>query len=149
MTKFLLPALFVIFTVSAQAQTHDSTAIKAVIQDFFEVFSEFDAKYMERTVTQGFELYDVGLVWNADSVRAYITKNTKPFKRENKLDFLKFNVRGTGNGAVAWVSYWNTGIFHRPDGKKQDIRWLESAIVEKVNGAWKIAQLHSTRVFDK
>ena len=142
---FFLAVVSVPSTAALHAQTADSTAIKAVIQDFFEVFSEFDAKYLERTTTKGFELYDVGLVWNADSVKTYIIKNTKPFKRENKLDFLKFNVRGN----IAWVSYWNTGIFHRSDGKKQDIRWLESAILEKINGEWKIAQLHSTRVFDK
>ncbi|MFY8000299.1 MAG: nuclear transport factor 2 family protein [Candidatus Kapaibacteriota bacterium] len=145
MTKFLLSTLFFACTFSAQAQTQDSTAIKAIVQDFFEVFSQFDAKYMERTITQGFELYDVGLVWNADSVKTYISKNTKPFKRENKLTFLKFNVRES----IAWVSYWNTGIFHQPDGKKQEVRWLESAILEKVNGTWKIAQLHSTLVSAK
>jgi hypothetical protein len=141
MKRFLLLILISI-SVSSHAQKADSTQLKAIVEDFFEVFSEYDMKYLERTTTPEFELYDVGLVWNTDSVRVYIKNSKKPFKRENKFDFLKFNIRKN----VAWVSYWNTGIFHRPDGTKNTVRWLESAIFEKRKGKWLIAQLHSTRV---
>jgi ketosteroid isomerase-like protein len=141
MKRLVLLILFLI-SVSSFAQKADSTQLKAVIEDFFGVFSEYDIKYLERTTTPEFELYDVGEVWNADSVRVILKKGKKPFKRENKFDFLKFNIRKN----VAWVSYWNTATIHRADGTKFNIRWLESAIFEKRKGRWLIAQLHSTRM---
>ncbi len=131
-----------IISISANAQKSDTTVFRNVLTDFFGVFTEYDMKYLERTTTPEFELYDVGEVWNTDSVRVILAKGKKPFKRENKFDFLKYNIRKN----VAWVSYWNTATFHRPDGTNMKIRWLESAIFERRNGKWLIAQLHSTRV---
>jgi hypothetical protein len=139
-TLFFLTILLTASTLKAQSA--DSLKIKAVLYEFFEVFSQFDYKYVESTTTKDFELYDVGLVWNNDSINTYITSNQKPFKRENKFDFIKFNIKRN----IAWVSYWNRGIFHNQNGSPFSIRWLESAILEKRKGIWKLVQLHSTRV---
>jgi hypothetical protein len=133
------------FSTSGFAQKSsniDSTQIRAIVDEFFQVFSQHDMKYVDRTCTPDFELYDVGLVWNVDSVRTYVSKYPKPYNRENKFRFLQFNFRKN----VAWASYWNTGIFHQPDGKQQSVRWLESVILERRKGKWWLVQMHSTRV---
>jgi hypothetical protein len=131
-----------LMTSTSFGQQADSTQLKNTIAEFFGVFSEFDAKYMERTVVPEFELYDVGLVWNIDSVKTYITKGKSFVKRENHFDFIKFNFREN----LAWASYWNTADFLGTDGKSRKAKWLESAIFEKRNGKWLILQLHSTAV---
>jgi hypothetical protein len=136
-------AIFFLFMASTSfGQQADSTQIKNTIADFFGVFSEFDVKYMERTVVPEFELYDVGLVWNIDSVRNYIAKGKSFEKRENHFDFIKFNFRKN----LAWVSYWNTAVFISESGKNRKVKWLESAILEKRKGKWLLLQLHSTAV---
>ena len=62
-------------------------------------------------------------------------------KRINKFQFIKTEQ----NGDIAWVSYHNTAEFSLNE-KQQTINWLESAVLRKENGRWKIKLLHSTRV---
>lgn len=134
--------LFLLFGSNSFAQKPEPSIFETIIIDFFKVFSEYDAKYLDQTCTPDFELYDVGLVWNADSVKNYLKTSKKPYKRVNNFEILKLNQRKS----TAWLSYWNTGTFYKQDGTNMQVKWLESAIFEKRKGQWKIVQLHSTRV---
>jgi ketosteroid isomerase-like protein len=49
------------------------------------------------------------------------------------------------DGTTAWVTYINRGSVEDVAGKK-DVSWLESAVLRKSDGAWRIHFLHSTRV---
>jgi ketosteroid isomerase-like protein len=60
-------------------------------------------------------------------------------KRVNTIDFIKVTVKGP----VAWVSYHNMADIAKK-GKQRQVRWLESAVLEKTKGEWKVALLHST-----
>ncbi len=120
----------------------DSVEITQILYDFFQVFSTHNPKYLHENITSTFEIYDVGLVWNSDSIQNFIQVYPKPFNRENQFKIIKLNI----NKSIAWISYWNTGIFHQPDGTNKQIKWLESAILIKKNKHWKLAQLHSTKV---
>jgi hypothetical protein len=46
---------------------------------------------------------------------------------------------------LAWITYINRGSVEDKSGK-QDLTWLESAVLEKHAGAWHIRFFHSTRV---
>ncbi len=47
----------------------------------------------------------------------------------------------------AWITYVNDGSFQPPGSDKpHPARWLESAVLEKQAGAWKIVFFHSTQV---
>ena len=48
-------------------------------------------------------------------------------------------------GAVAWITYINRGYVQDVAGKK-DVSWLESAVLLKAGGTWRIQFFHSTRV---
>jgi Domain of unknown function (DUF4440) len=48
-------------------------------------------------------------------------------------------------GAVAWITYLNRGSVQEAAGKK-DVSWLESAVLLKEAGTWRIQFFHSTRV---
>jgi len=48
------------------------------------------------------------------------------------------------NGSTAWITYVNQGSLQNASGKK-DLTWLESAVLQKEKGAWRIRFLHSTR----
>ena len=47
-------------------------------------------------------------------------------------------------GQMAWITYFNRGSLQDASGKK-DFVWLESAVLHKSAGAWRIQFVHSTR----
>lgn len=49
------------------------------------------------------------------------------------------------HGQMAWITSVNRGSLQDATGKK-DLSWLESAVLCKSNGVWRIHFLHSTRV---
>ena len=46
---------------------------------------------------------------------------------------------------MAWITYVNKCSVTMPDGKKTDMKWLESAVLEKRDGKWLLRFFHSTR----
>jgi ketosteroid isomerase-like protein len=48
-------------------------------------------------------------------------------------------------GDMAWITYTNHGSIRDASGTKP-MRWLESAVLGKQNGGWRIRFFHSTRV---
>jgi hypothetical protein len=48
-------------------------------------------------------------------------------------------------GRIAWIAYINCGSITDVTGTTTT-KWLESAFLENVAGAWKIVFMHSTRV---
>ena len=49
-------------------------------------------------------------------------------------------------GRAALITYTNRGSIQDADGSKKEVSWLESALLEKDHGAWRIHFFHSTRV---
>ncbi len=47
-------------------------------------------------------------------------------------------------GATAWVTYTNRGSLQNAAGRTE-LTWLESAVLHKDGGTWRIQFLHSTR----
>lgn len=48
------------------------------------------------------------------------------------------------DGQTAWITYVNRGSLQDATGRK-DLTWLESAVLRKDNGTWRIHFFHSTR----
>lgn len=48
------------------------------------------------------------------------------------------------SGDIAWVTYVNRGSVEDKSGRK-DLTWLESAVLRKDTGKWRIHFFHSTR----
>ncbi len=48
-------------------------------------------------------------------------------------------------GDVAWITYVNDGSIQDASGTKK-MSWLESAVLRKKDGKWRVQFLHSTRV---
>jgi SnoaL-like domain len=46
----------------------------------------------------------------------------------------------------AWITYVNDGSIQLPNSPPTPTQWLESAVLEKQDGVWKIVFFHSTRV---
>ena len=142
MNRFFYLVLFILFFNVNSFCQKEKDSIEASISKFFDGLSQIDANKLKAYTTDDFILLENGQLWNMDTL---ISKMSDPknggLKRVNKFQFIKTEQ----NGNVAWVSYHNSADFSLNE-KKQTVNWLESAVLEKKNGRWKIKLLHSTRV---
>lgn len=145
--SILFPVLFFVSSIGfSQNLAKDTTELKNVIADFFELFVQDDIRYFERNCTPEFELYEVGKVWNADTLRNLINKRQaqkRIWVRTNEFKYIKINVKRD----IAWVSYFNTAyLTNATTNEKRTVRWLESAILIRKNKRWLLTQMHSTSI---
>jgi ketosteroid isomerase-like protein len=149
MKKMLLAAAFLLAVLApAAAQNKPSAEAAPVQQAITGVFDGFSAMSLEKIMrhcTPDLILLEDGVVWNADSIATAINRmKGVDFKRVNSFDFLQTEVRGN----TAWTSYYNQADM-QINGKTRQVRWLESAVLVKQAGGWKVKLLHSTVIDPK
>src|SRR5215203_1954438 len=142
MQRTLYLFLFTVgFSLTAFCQK-EKDSIEASISRFFDGLSEINPDKLKAYATADFILLEEGQVWNMDTLITRVTAPRNPgMRRINKFEFIK--TEQTGN--IAWVSYHNTADFSLNE-KQQRVQWLESAVLRKESGRWKIKLLHSTRI---
>ncbi len=135
-------ALIVLISSQVFAQKNKNN-IEASVVGFFNGLSLINADTLKHYSTSSdFLLLEDGHVWNLDT----LIQKTTSSKNLNIIRTNKFNfIRTEQYKNMAWVSYYNTADF-RLNEKQQTIKWLESAVLLKENGRWKIKLLHSTRM---
>ena len=136
-------ALCLIFC-SAIASAQDDS-IKATIVRFFDGLTELNESKLKESTTADFILLENGEVWNLDTLINRIRpRKQMNFKRVNSFNFINTQQ----NAEVAWVSYENTADITMND-KQRTVKWLESAVLKKQSGKWRIVLLHSTVINQK
>ncbi|WP_323845569.1 nuclear transport factor 2 family protein [Microbulbifer magnicolonia] len=105
----------------------------------FSAMSEIDHSGMRAAVTDKFELLENGEVWGIDELVAVVAPSE--YKRENFFSLISTDVRED----IALMNYWNKAVFSSKKST-QKVAWLESVVVVKENGGWRLQQMHSTRV---
>ena len=128
----------------AQKKGSDEEKIQQVLSDFFQGFSELNIEKLKPSCANDFVLLEDGMVWNIDTLSAKFTttkKNAKDFKRVNSIRLLDTKT----NKNIAWT-YYNNQATIQHNGKEITVNWLESAVLHKIDNAWKIVLLHSTFV---
>ena len=131
---------FLLFSVSLTCCGGQQDPFRAV-QEFFSAISDFDYDRMGATVTEDFHLLEVGEVWELDQLVDVIKTVENRFERRNYFSVIK----AVANHNMVWISYWNRAVKKYPD-RVQEVSWLESAVMVKVENEWKLQMLHSTRV---
>lgn len=133
--KVSLSTLLLTFCLSCSAQDAPFYAV----QEFFAALSVPDQAKMRALVTADFQLLEQGEDWRLDD----LLKLLKPSetKRRNFFNVVRSEVTGD----VAWVSYWNRAVITNAE-KSRAVVWLESAVLRKQSGVWKLQMLHSTRL---
>lgn len=119
----------------------DVAKIEMTIRDFFEALRRDDKGAFQRLTTRSFYSFDVGKRFAGDELLEMV--------REMHAQRVQLN---WNIGAItihlecnmAWAAWENSGSV----GASTDLRparWLESAVLVKKEGTWKIDFLHSTR----
>lgn len=120
----------------------DKDSIEASIAKFFDGISDIDEAKMKAYTTSDFILLEEGEVWILDTLISKISaRKNSGIKRVNSFEIIKTEQ----NGNIAWVSYFNTADFSLNE-KKQTVKWLESVVLAREKGRWRIKMMHSTRI---
>lgn len=123
----------------------DQVQVTDAIRMFFAAAKNDDADKFRAVTTSDFYAFDAGGRFNRDTL----------------MDLIK-GAHAAGNvyvwsvnepevhiaGDTAWITYGNRGSVQDASGTKE-VTWLESAVLEKEKGVWRIHFLHSTRVPEK
>ena len=142
MKKVLCFIALMLFFSSKPFAQKDKDSIEASIARFFDGLSEFNYDKLRDYSTADFLLLEDGLVWNLDTLISKVNpRKNMNIVRVNKFQFIKTEQIGN----MAWVSYHNTADFSLGD-KKQTVKWLESAVLIKEKGRWRIKMMHSTKL---
>lgn len=140
----LLSLLFFVFAANAQEKNASQKEVEQTVVKFFDALSAFDFDKM-KFYTKNIEFIEYGEIWDMN----ILIGRVKPMvstgvKRINTLKFTKTEVKEN----TAWVIYYNTADFER-EGKKSQTNWLESVVLIKDEGRWKMTILHSTVLKDE
>lgn len=109
------------------------------VMGLFSAMSEIDHSGMKGAVTDRFELLENGEVWGIDELIDVVVPSE--YRRENFFSLISADVRED----IALISYWNKSVFSSKNST-QNVTWLESVVVVKEDGSWRLQQMHSTRV---
>lgn len=134
--------LFILlFTISCRNNDpgKDLNNAEKAFRNYFESIEKFDYEGMRNAVTKDFNLFEDGTVWAVEDHINFL--KTVQGKGNIKYDFrdLKRNL----DGNTAWLTYRNVADATM-DGNPVHFEWLESAVLNKKDGNWKLAFLHST-----
>ena len=113
------------------------------VQDLFQAMSAFDAKGIKETVTDDFQILDMGAVWDITQFLSALKSLEGKFKERRNY----FNViRTVSSQNTTWISYWNKAVVTTVNNQTITLTWLESAVLVKDKNQWKIQHMHSTSV---
>ena len=126
---------------SCPAAPGDAAAVEAAVRGLFEALRTDDDAAFRRLTTRSFYAYDVGKRFDgtelADLVRDAHARGVQLNWNIGAVD----THLGCGTAWAAWENVGSAGVPPR----LQPVRWLESAVLVRKGGAWKIDFFHSTR----
>jgi hypothetical protein len=130
---------------NARAQkslTPDQTQIVDTVKTVFAVALTDDVARLNTVIAPAFYIYDGGARFNGDGIVAHIKTQHAAGKRF-EWNVTEPDVHISRN--TAWIAYVNTGSITDASVSTNQ-KWLESALLEKQAGLWKIVFMHNTRV---
>jgi hypothetical protein len=137
-----LIGLSVIFQRPQPSPEVDKAKVIATMESMFAAATNDDLDKWHAVAAPDFYAFDNGKRFEGDALmdlmktlhaqgRTYRWKVTEPEVHINR--------------DMAWITYVNQGSMQDATGSK-DMTWLESSVLQKKNGGWRIQFLHSTRV---
>ena len=132
--------IFLLFTQFSFAQTPEKGEVHQVITRFFDALSVTNIPQMKAEVSDGFILLENGEIWTIDTLANKISR-PKPegYLRQNSFDFIETKIEKNR----AWVYYKNKAEITSKT-RNATVKWLESAILRKEKGRWRMEFMHST-----
>jgi hypothetical protein len=124
---------------SMVSPSSETAMLERIVADsFYAAIGERDVARLGRIATAEFALVENDTVIRIDRFLAIVT--SLPTTLKIRYALANFDTRIEGH--VAWTTFYNTGTITRRDTTFQR-EWLETAILVRRNGAWRIDRLQS------
>jgi ketosteroid isomerase-like protein len=150
--------IFLIATASLLTSTIDATSpgqsgpsdadqvqVTEAIRSFFAAATADDLDKLHAVTAPDFYAFDAGGRFTRDALMDMI----KAAHAAGKVYVWTVNEPEVHiSGDIAWITYVNHGSIKDASGTK-DVTWLESAVLQKEKGTWRIHFFHSTRAPEK
>jgi ketosteroid isomerase-like protein len=121
----------------------EEEAVKKMIIEWYAAYAAGNDETHYRTfLADDYLLCEHGELVDLEGDVAMLTKNRGPgFQRKDQFDFKSVTVRGD----IAYTVYFLESDLD-DDKMKRHRKWLESAVLRRIDGRWRAALLHSTKI---
>jgi len=149
-TLFIATASLLTSAIGAAAGQPDRSAADQVqvteaVRSFFAAATVDDLDKLHAVTAPDFYAFDAGGRFTSDALIDMI----KAAHAAGKVYVWTVNEPKVHiSGDMAWITYVNRGSIKDASGTK-DVTWLESAVLQKEKGTWRIHFFHSTRAPEK
>lgn len=116
--------------------------VTAVMRTMFAAAGVDDLPGFRATTTPDFYAYDNGAEFAGDALMKLIQQLHAAGK---KFEWSVTEPRVHVSCNLAWITYVNRGAVTDESGR-QEITWLESAVLEYADARWRVHFLHSSRM---
>ena len=143
--RFIAAAALVTGTAcqGTQPAAADAQAARQVIADYYDLFyRRLDERGYRALLTDDYLLLENGEIFDANGDIASIPKAGDGYTRSDAFDFRTVRMLGD----TAYVIYFLRSAVVEKTEAARNLEWLESAVLRRSGGRWKVALLHSTRV---
>lgn len=119
----------------------DEAAIRQVLIDWYAAYSGTDEALYRTFVTDDYALLENGVIMGMEDDLKLMRGRPSGYSRKDAFDFQAVRFYG----GVATATYFlDSEIVD--DKQIRQRRWLESAVLRRIDGRWRASLLHSTRV---
>jgi hypothetical protein len=128
---------------SLPAADDESSRLKQAILDYYNVYySDRDKNKYRALLSRDYLLLENGEIFDAEKDISLMPTPDSDYQRKDSFDFRTVSSRE--NDAYA-VYFLKSDIKDKKDGSRTR-QWLESVILRREQGQWRIALLHSTSI---
>lgn len=122
-------------------QAADEAAVRQTLVDWYAAYSGTDEAHYRTFLADEYVLLENGTPMGVDDDVAMMRKRESGYSRKDAFDFQSVTLHGD----LAYAVYFlESDIVD--DKMRRQRRWLESAILRRVDGRWRAALLHSTKI---
>lgn len=120
----------------------DTSAVKQAIRNDYSVFyQDRDQQKYRSLLTDDYLLLENGDILDIEGDIALMPSPDSEYERTDEFDFRSVKIHGD----IAYAVYLlKSDISDKKNGRRKR-EFLESAILRRIDGQWRVALLHSTR----
>lgn len=126
----------------ASTPVNDQDKVVETVRQMFVALTNDDLELFKSVTSTDFYSFDVGKRFSGDEL-VQIVRHAHASGKVYVWEVTDHEVDIDGKNA--WVTYVNRGSIKDATGVKE-LSWLESAVLRKEQGVWRIHFFHSTRV---
>jgi ketosteroid isomerase-like protein len=136
--------VFVILLTAASAQLSfgaqsESQKVEQTIQGFFKALSTSDFLAVRNLCGEDFVLFEDGRILSLTEFIGHM----KTYAGKGSISYSLTDIKPTVEKSFAWATLRNKATISIP-GLPPTMEWIESAVLKKQSGRWKIAFYHSS-----